>query len=689
MGLLTTPSSIRLIAGRSSRHKAERAAPSAQESPIKSPLKSSTSKSSSLPGPKSIRSRSFRTPLPFTTPATPRPAVADVIDHPSPTKTPRTLSHKSDVKCRLPRAKRSSITPQASTSFATAAIPLESQPAKSQSKRISTNRLKPLTTSGSNNANPSIKPINQENSKESSNHAANQPNIPKDLPSQIPKTKRPSILCSQDQTHPKASEQSSEITESQRAAQTINIVFSPIAEEKSITAGPLTRSKSKNLLNLSTGSQDPLVQTSLPYIKRKPSRVLQLARSFEVTDSDEADLSGTSRHSSLAVPSPTSTIKGSPEFAKFNHIGMTPTRKPSVPASIGSASSLVSPPISGASNSPNLAALAASLSKQHSHRGRLSNSRSITDVLKSSTNSLLGKLRWEDGVSDVLLTDPNETEAMVADISLSETTPIKPPTHSTSARVNFLSVVQECERAEEGEGETKGINRPNSRRLSQFESPLVRVGAQNGSTRGLSLQDKLIAQEAQIASLILSLENSRQQELKLQSQLEKLETEQKPNDKINGTEKPTQEEREGLLVEEIKRLEKELEEFGEVNIKLENELDLVKFEKDEIQSKANSMKKEIERLNLKIDKQSLQINKLNNNNVNLIKLNHSDHEDENFNSNFGSQQSQINNLIKRNLKNQRKFKSEVNNELETIKNQLNILHILKISLNLEQNLILS
>jgi len=223
-------------------------------------------------------------------------------------------------------------------------------------------------------------------------------------------------------------------------------------------------------------------------------------------------------------------------------------------------------------------------------------------MLRYSTMSTLGGLHWEDGAGDVLLTDPNETEAMVADISMSRTTPLKPEVQSAaialaSARANFLSIVQENE-AETMENTQTGIPRggnvdgdhpvnspsTNSLRIKQRPSFGSLQGPTPRSRSRISIRSissnspfgQVVAHESQLAALSSSLEQAHQRELELKQEIQRLTKE--PLAHSHATKKLSDQERESSLVEEIKRLEAELEESKELNIELENSLDLVKFE---------------------------------------------------------------------------------------------------------------
>jgi len=301
-------------------------------------------------------------------------------------------------------------------------------------------------------------------------------------------------------------------------------------------------------------------------------------------------------------------------------LGITPPRR----TSNTSITSVVSPPDSLMGHSPNISALAASLSKQHTQRDRLSRSRSarssVTDMLRYSTMSTLGGLHWEDGAGDVLLTDPNETEAMVADISMSRTTPLKPEVQSAaialaSARANFLSIVQENE-AETMENTQTGmprggnvdgdhpVNSPstNSLRIKQRPSFGSLQGPTPRSRSRISIRSissnspfgQVVAHESQLAALSSSLEQAHQRELELKQEIQRLTKE--PLAHSHATKKLSDQERESSLVEEIKRLEAELEESKELNIELENSLDLVKFENLENLNKYVKLQEEHDQL---------------------------------------------------------------------------------------------
>ncbi|KNZ60523.1 hypothetical protein VP01_1541g5 [Puccinia sorghi] len=365
--------------------------------------------------------------------------------------------------------------------------------------------------------------------------------------------------------------------------QKTSIVFPSIVEELN-PRRPMTRARSKQILdqsNSSLGVPQGLT-TAIPQVKRKTSRVMQMAQAFQ-----QEAMANDSNSKSL--------------------LGVTPPRR----ASNASNASVVSPTDSLMGNSPNISALAASLSKQHTQRDRLSRSRSarssVTDMLRYSTMSTLGGLHWEDGAGDVLLTDPNETEAMVADISMSRVTPLKPEVQSAaialaSARANFLSIVQEnetetMENIQTGTprgGNVDGdhpVNSPstNSLRINkrpsfgslQGPNPRARSRISIRSISSNSPFGQVVAHESQLAALSSSLEQAHQRELELKQEIQRLTKVPLAHNhatEVGATKKLSDQERESSLVEEIKRLEAELEESKELNIELENSLDLVKFE---------------------------------------------------------------------------------------------------------------
>lgn len=379
-------------------------------------------------------------------------------------------------------------------------------------------------------------------------------------------------------------EETKEIPDSKLVTQSIGIVLSPVVEE--IPRRPMTRARSKHLLAV-----EPIIAPEAPIVRRRPSRVLQLAKSFEES------VSGTpaSTH-----PSPTSS----------NLTDLTPRRK------ISAASSSIS---TASPHSPNLIALAASLTRQHVHRDRDSRVRSsVSDMLRYSTISSLSSFRWEDGACEGLLTDEDETEAMVADISMLDTanTPVRPETEKAAlalanARANFLNVAKEDEglkmngfNLDTVEAQDSPIKSPLVSKFPSFPrrqissssisthpitpSPLShsthpnRLSALYGTPPASKLNG-LVAQEARLAYLSEALESSRARESDLLQQLSQSQALNlsKQSHQLKQPIKAEQE-REKLLVEEMERLQEEVNELNQSNIDLENDLDAVKFENEQL-----------------------------------------------------------------------------------------------------------
>jgi hypothetical protein len=293
-----------------------------------------------------------------------------------------------------------------------------------------------------------------------------------------------------------------------------------------------------------------------------------------------------------------------------NMLGVTPQRRPSNGSSNTSA---VSPTGSLVGNSsPNISALAASLSKQHGQRDRLSKARSsVTDMLRYSTMSTLGGLHWEDGAGEGLLTDPDETEAMVADISMSNT-PLRPAVQSAaialaSARANFLTIVQENDQDPPKQishiESDPSVNTTCSSRIKKRPSfafipastPLSRSRISGTSFPSNSpiidqqrqqQQQQMVIHETQLATLSASLERSQQRELELEKEIQKLHTKSVHE---HALKKLSDQEREKALVEEIGRLETEVDGLKELNIELENSLDLATFDNLEMRTKLDRL----------------------------------------------------------------------------------------------------
>ncbi|OAV95940.1 hypothetical protein PTTG_04777 [Puccinia triticina 1-1 BBBD Race 1] len=359
-----------------------------------------------------------------------------------------------------------------------------------------------------------------------------------------------------------------------------SIAFPSIVEDQT-PRRPMTRARSKQILDRSTSSLgvSPPDPSGIPQIKRRPSRVMQLAQAFQ----QDALLSDS--HSS----------------SKNNMLGVTPQRRPSS----ASNTSLVSPAGSFIGNSPNISALAASLSKQNVQRDRLSRARSsVTDMLRYSTMSSLGGLHWEDGADgeEGLLTDPDSTEAMVADISMSKLTPLKPAVQNAaialaSARANFLNIVQENE-AQNNDNNMdshmpKTVTRVKKRPSFGFLPPATPLSRSRLSTSTSTTQmGQLVAHESQLAMLSASLEQSHQRERDLQTQLAALSDPQDPG----GKKTLADAEREAALVDEIRRLEAELDDLKETNIELENALDSARFEAAESRTRVATLQDDCARL---------------------------------------------------------------------------------------------
>ncbi|KAH9817943.1 hypothetical protein DFH28DRAFT_1123878 [Melampsora americana] len=458
-------------------------------------------------------------------------------------------------------------------------------------------------------------------------------------------------------------EEANEIAESKKATQSIGIILSPVVEE--LPRRPMTRARSKHLLGY---DNPPPLEASkdVPMIRRRPSRVMELAQSFE----DPAANSGTvsSRTPAIANVLSSSTL------------GYTPNRKSS--AAFSSAST-ASP------HSPNIMALAATLSKQHVQRDRQSRVRtSISDMLRYSTMSTLGTLRWEDGAGEGLLTDDHETEAMVADISLVESTPVRPETERAAlalatARSNFLTVAKEDESLRMSGYDHNAMSSPsvnlNPRgRVSSSHtltpSPLANVTQashdpfDHNVTPSLSKVNGLVAQEAKLAFLSAELEAYQTREAELQRQLQQAQT---LNQAHSAEEKDP--EREILLVEEMTRLEDEIHNMTEVNIDLENHVDRVNFENEELKSKEELMRKEI--IGLKEEMEEWKKHESNQKST-LRKIGND------------SQLSipEISLQIKKAQDSEQIFLDETSNEIEIIKSQLMTLNLIKLSLSLQDSI---
>ncbi|PLW52453.1 hypothetical protein PCASD_00100 [Puccinia coronata f. sp. avenae] len=473
-----------------------------------------------------------------------------------------------------------------------------------------------------------------------------------------------------------------------RVTSKTSIAFPSIIEELT-PKRPMTRARSRQMLGRSTSSlsvsQDETEGAT--QLKRRPSRVMQLAQAFQ----QEAMTTDSNSSQSLLV--------------------VTPQRR----ASSASITSVLSPSGSFIGNSPNISALAASLSKQHVQRDRLSRARSahssVTDMLRYSTMSTLGGLQWEDGAGDVLLTDPNETEAMVADISMSRVTPLKPAVQSAaialaSARANFLNIVQEnqAETAVQVHNNKAGNPHPdhdhpahspltNSLRIKKRPSfgfgaastPLSRSRMSMSSFSSSSPLGQVVAHESQLAALSASLEQSHQRELELKKEIQRLTKEHGsatlPAHRTGTTvvgKKLSDQERENSLVEEIRRLESELEECKEINIDLENSLDLVKFENHENLNKYLQLQEEHDQLlaNLAPQAPSLPPSSLS-----VETSNRPSNPSSTINL---SQQHDLNDP--HTFPNFHAYSHELSSELSAIKNDLQLISFIKISLAINSDL---
>ncbi|KAA1116043.1 hypothetical protein PGTUg99_033360 [Puccinia graminis f. sp. tritici] len=450
-----------------------------------------------------------------------------------------------------------------------------------------------------------------------------------------------------------------------------SIVFPSIVEEQT-PKRPMTRARSKQILDRSTSSLgvSPPEQTGIPQIKRKPSRVMQIAQAFQ----QESQLL-TDGHSK-------------------NMLGVTPQRRPSN----GSNTSAVSPTGSLVGNSsPNISALAASLSKQHGQRDRLSKARSsVTDMLRYSTMSTLGGLHWEDGAGEGLLTDPDETEAMVADISMSNT-PLKPAVQSAaialaSARANFLTIVQENEQDPPKKISHKqsesSLNTTSSRikKRPSFgfipaSTPLSRSRISGTSFTSNSptinqqqQQQQMVIHETQLATLSASLERSQQRELELEKEIQKLEQRSVHE---NSLKKLSDQEREKALVEEIGRLEEEVSGLKELNIELENSLDSVQFDNLELRNKLDRLQIDHHRLLALSPSDSSSSSNLPPSSS--ITLNSQPLSTPNLNSNLPLNHSRCSKF--------EAFELEIVAEIAAIKDQLKLIQFIKISLALGSDLV--
>ncbi|EGG10215.1 uncharacterized protein MELLADRAFT_60729 [Melampsora larici-populina 98AG31] len=529
----------------------------------------------------------------------------------------------------------------------------ESHSDSSKSTTSSSNIPRRSSVNGALNGNPEDLPRSSSSSSLVRTTRRKKPHSPTDSESSMSESTKINNSLAFD-------EEANEIAESKKATQSIGIILSPVAEE--LPRRPMTRARSKHLLGYD--NRPPLeASKDVPSVRRRPSRVMELAQSFE----DPTVNSGTSR-----TPSITNVLSSS-------NMGYTPNRKSS---GAFSSASTASP------HSPNIMALAATLSKQHVQRDRQSRVRSsISDMLRYSTMSTLGTLRWEDGAGDGLLTDDNETEAMVADISLVESTPVRPETEKAAlalatARSNFLIVAKEDESLKMSGYDHNAMSSPsislNHRgRLSANYSPSPLANAtqashdpfnQNVKPSSLSKFNGLVAQEAQLAFLSAELEAYQTREAELQRQLQQAQT---LNQAHSAEEKDP--EREILLVEEMTRLEDEIHNMTEVNIDLENHVDRVNFENEELKSKEELMRKEIDGLkeNLKELKKVETIQERRTRKteevpqlpIPLISL-----------------------QIQKAQESERVYLNETQSEIEIIKSQLMTLNLIKLSLSLQDSI---
>ncbi|KAG0140911.1 hypothetical protein CROQUDRAFT_99451 [Cronartium quercuum f. sp. fusiforme G11] len=468
-----------------------------------------------------------------------------------------------------------------------------------------------------------------------------------------------------------AKAEAEEIAESNLATQSIGRLFlSPVVEE--ISRRPMTRARSKHLLGTENPFHPEAPSGAQPSVKRRASRVMQLAQSFE--------------DSTLIIPGTTAFKPPSPSCgASSSSIGYTPDRR--ISAAFSSAST-ISP------HSPNLIALAASLSKQQVQRDRQSRARtSVSDMLRYSTMSTLGTLRWEDGAGDGLLTDENETEAMVADISMVEITPIRSETEKAAlalatARSNFLAVAKEDEglrmsgfRSDDAQSildqhqmSSPSIN-PHARvRVSSnyciTPSPLAHATqsaqspfALNDYSTPTSKVSTLMAQEARLALLSAEIEKYQIQERELKRQLQQCQTLNQAHSNHQ-----TGPEREVLLVEEMNRLEDEIHNITQTNIDLENHLDQVNFENEGLRARDESMQRDMLKLRTEADR--LQKLATASSHLPLHQLATSD----------------LQTQIHKTLQSQRAFRHETQSEIGVIKSQLMMLSLIKISLSLQEPL---
>ncbi|KAI8448962.1 hypothetical protein BY996DRAFT_260954 [Phakopsora pachyrhizi] len=497
----------------------------------------------------------------------------------------------------------------------------------------------------------------------------------------------------------------SEKTSIQTLHSTISITLSSEEPDQR----PLTRARSKKL-QLEGANSGLQTNRAIPQIRRRRSRVLEMAQSFEGSSDQQQKKHELKTQTSILSDCSTKSLSPSVnlgEMSSSNELlrGITPSRTMAYQRSFGSASS--------SNDSPNLSALAESLSTQHFDRqrrisGKNNNRSSLSDMLRYSTMSTLGKLRWEDGAGDVLLTDPNETEAMVADISLTEITPIKPETESAalalaSARAKFLSVVQRDEAfsprlAQYSSGDVDSRKNNDNQKMDEeeerescdrFDSPLVDLNARRRRVKSSSLigrpkssidnkerldgpsttminggttMGQLVLLEAQLARLSLELERSRQNEQRLEDRLSRR------TEEIFGKAEESSK-REELMVEELKRLEEELSSKVEDNVELENELDLIKYENEEIREREQSLKDDCVRL--------------------MRRLEDEGEKDESKKVSRGGEAHEraILEEVERAERGQVRLIKESQDELEVVREQIRVLRILKVSLKFSKRIV--
>lgn len=480
---------------------------------------------------------------------------------------------------------------------------------------------------------------------------------------------------------------------------------------------PLTSPSSKPLLLhpslRSSKTPEPSTQTGKLQIRRQPSRIQQITQALQRQVESKNPTHAHPPSSSLRNPS-----------ASHHLAPLTPNRRPSHP----SLSSVLSTPDSSR-NSPNITALAASLRQQHVQRDRstrqLTSPASAVDMLRLSTMSTLGALKWEDGAGDILLTDPNETEAMVADISMTVVTPFKSDVQSAavalaSARANFLSTVQETSQTPSSPPVPDGLGRQSIDKATLIESPSA-VGPSirrrtssslikpNGPsslsrTRKINLATpshpsvrQVWGRDSQVIALTESLELSLRREMELRKEIESLRDQgeggRKSNDPrrrketgraISSVKRLSDQERERSLVEEIQRLEGELEESREMNIELENSLDLLKFEHAENQRRLTSLNDQHQSLLSKFNESRPSTTSTGGGSQrptgrpqsSSSKLQHPTR----------SSAADLRSTSSR-FEKYESFDRQIVSEIESIKHQLNLLHFIKVSLALSVDLL--